>query len=260
MVRAIARPGLTTENASVEEAVAAMREHVPALRDALVALLTDAATLGAKTGLAQVERILGVKGGPGPSEGKPAEIQLTNWDLVNQAVLRWILGDAPGLGRGYADGVVISLVRTREEHIRTAMAEWIQNGLPRTALVEMLTEPLLSRDRAEMVAATEATRAYSQGNIEAWRASGVVTGMEWRTANDEDVCPICAPLGGLGFGEDGADPTSLAQQDRRAVSTSLDGEFTHPGGRGAAGNFEGQTFGPPPAHPRCRCWPVPVVE
>ena len=79
--------------------------------------------------------------------------------------------------------------------------------------------------RAEMIAITEATRAFSEGNIQEWLASGVVDGIKWMTAEDELVCPICEPLDGK------------------------EGSLTD--------GIEGLK---PPAHVRCRCWLEPVMK
>ncbi|EKE07885.1 MAG: minor head protein, partial [uncultured bacterium] len=80
--------------------------------------------------------------------------------------------------------------------------------------------------RARLIAMTETTRAYAQGNRTMWGASGVTDGMEWRTGQDDIVCLICRPLAGK--------------------KTTLDGTF--PGGRDV-----------PPAHPGCRCHIYPVI-
>jgi HK97 family phage portal protein len=73
--------------------------------------------------------------------------------------------------------------------------------------------------RAEMIAATELTRAYSQGNEIARQIiadAGVELVHVWRTANDERVCPICGP------------------RDGREQGDGWDNR--------------------PPAHINCRCW------
>jgi hypothetical protein len=116
------------------------------------------------------------------------------------------------------------------------------------------------RRRARVIAETEVTNAFAKGEVMAWENSDVVVGKEWRTANDERVCPICAPLGGISFGSEGAEPASIADQLRRASQAGLGDQFTHPGGRSAAGGFAGQRFDRPPAHPNCRCWLVPVTR
>jgi hypothetical protein len=74
--------------------------------------------------------------------------------------------------------------------------------------------------RADMISATEVTRAAVQGElafIEELRKEGVVLVARWQTNADELVCPICTPLNG-----------------------TLDWANLYPSG--------------PPAHVRCRCW------
>lgn len=146
--------------------------------------------------------------------------------------------------------------------LRREVADFIETGKPFSDLVSNLAN-VVGRSRAELIASTETTRAFAEGNRNAWRQAseetGLTIGRQWRTANDERVCPICAPLGGLTFTPEGADASSIEQQRRRGQQAALDEPFTHPGGRGAADSFSGQQFDAPPAHPRCRCWLAPVV-
>lgn len=152
----------------------------------------------------------------------------------------------------FAGLLVRDINETSRRRVQTAIAEWIDTGNPLSSLVNDIA-PVFGRDRAELIASTEVTRAYARGTEIAYRQSGVVDGLQWFTVNDERTCPICAPLGGLTFGDDGAEPASSEQQERNAVSTGLGQSFVHPGGTGDAGRFAGRTFGLPPAHPRCRC-------
>lgn len=109
---------------------------------------------------------------------------------------------------------------------RSSIAAWVENGEPLSALVREL-EPFFGRSRADLIASTEVTRAYARANREAYRAAGVVGKMRWNTANDERVCPVCGPLHG--------------------TEVDLDAGFSFPDGV-------------PPAHPRCRCMVLPVVD
>lgn len=86
--------------------------------------------------------------------------------------------------------------------------------------VGRMIEGAFGRSRAESIAVTEMTRLMGAGAQEQYRQSGF-TEWRWRTVNDNRVCPICEPRHNRVF----------SQQER----------------------FE-------PAHPRCRCWPVPVAE
>lgn len=81
--------------------------------------------------------------------------------------------------------------------------------------------------RSMMVARTETAFADVQGNLEAYRASGVVAGKEWLISPDE-VCPECEALDGKVVGMDEAFP-----------------------GEGGDG---------PPLHPNCRCDVLPVLS
>jgi hypothetical protein len=80
----------------------------------------------------------------------------------------------------------------------------------------------LSSARAEVIAATEITRAVSAGESAA-RAGAAAVGLMlrsiWRTAEDEMVCDVCGPLDGTGV----------------EVYGSV-------------------SFSGPPSHPNCRCW------
>lgn len=82
-----------------------------------------------------------------------------------------------------------------------------------------------SAARAEMIAITETSDAHTRGSILAYQASGVVTGIEWLTA--EEACDICGPLNG--------------------VVVKIGEEFA-PGIQHV------------PAHPRCRCAIAPRVD
>ena len=83
---------------------------------------------------------------------------------------------------------------------------------------------------------------------------------QWRTGNDDLVCEICAPLGGVEFGDEGAEPVDLEEQwAHGARGEVVDGNafFVHPGGSSTAGSHAGEIYEIPPAHERCRCEVVP---
>jgi len=136
--------------------------------------------------------------------------------LVNRAVEKWAREMGLELVKGIND--------TSRKAATQAIADWIDSGAAIDDLMALL-EPWFGATRAEMIAVTEVTRAFAEGNVAAWRESGVVDRVKWQTAVDELVCPICGPLAG--------------------TTDTLDGDF---GG-----------VGHPPAHVRCRCWLLPVV-
>lgn len=192
------------------------------LRQATMMPLEEAALLGVRVGLEQV--------GIGGQERKQLSVGI-DWGLVNRDVLEWV--------RQYNFELVSGLQDTTRQYLQTDISNWIESGEPLGKLIARLADKNrypFGAVRADMIAATEVTRAYYEGNQRIWKASGVVELQEWRTAADDRVCPICRPLGGL----DGGEP----------VRAKLGEGFRHP---------SGEVF-MPPAHPRCRCWAVPVIE
>lgn len=233
-MRRVAPPGTTIDSIAPDIAVRRYREAAPLLRDALVAMLTDGVLLGTQIGGAQVEHIIGVR--------KDATILGVDWDLINQDALAWVTSNPAQLGAGFGDGyasaVLSAMNTTTEAQLNTQIGEWIRNNLTYRDLIENLTRTTFSRQRSEMVAVTEITRAYAVGNQTAWRRSGIIKEMRWRTANDERVCPVCGALNGEVVGVDGSFSDGLGDELDR---------------------YRG-TFTLPPAHVRCRCFVSPVVR
>jgi SPP1 gp7 family putative phage head morphogenesis protein len=135
-----------------------------------------------------------------------------DWGLVNQSVLSLAQTEA----KRFADAAV----DTSRAQTSQVIADWISTGGTMPDLIDRVSR-VWEGPRADVAAVTEVTRLYATGNATAWEASNVVTAMEWRTAQDDLVCPICGPLS--------------------------DTEIP----------FGGEL---PPAHPNCRCWIVPVVK
>lgn len=151
------------------------------------------------------------------SDAKQIDALSVDWELANNAATDW--------ARQYSAELVRGITNTTRDRIRSEVAYYTQNQQTIGQLGKRL-EGVFSPQRANMIAVTEVTRSYSEGNQTAWKESGVVEGKEWNTNNDELVCPICGPL---------------------------DGQVVRIGD-----TFEGG-FDGPPAHPRCRCWVSPVV-
>ncbi len=214
--RLVVPTGTTTENITPDLAVQRLKDNQKILRDAIIEMLMDGAHLGAETGIAQSEALMGV--------GKAVEIIGVNWELVNENVLQWALGTDSVFGDGYGDSLMQLLIDSSERQIRRELGEWINNNLAYNVLLDNLQRTVFSKQRADVLATTEITRAYAEGNRAAWRVSKVVTRMRWNTAHDEIVCKICIPLNGM--------------------IVDLNAEFN--------GYF-------PPAHVRCRCFLSPIV-
>lgn len=107
----------------------------------------------------------------------------------------------------------------QRERLRSAIQKARANGLSAKE-VAALIEDDFGAERAMRIAVTELTNLLGGGAQEQYRASGFRF-WQWRTANDERVCPVCAPL-----------------EDRVFPMTT---------------RFEA-------AHVRCRCWPTPYGD
>ncbi len=135
-----------------------------------------------------------------------------DYRLVNEEAARW--------AKSYSYELVRGIDATTQTVLRTEFDAWTRTGEPYSALVRRLA-PTFGRQRAKLIATTETTRAYAEGSMAIYRASGVVAGVEWLTAGDRAVCKICSPLDGKVF--------PLAGLTK------------------------------PPLHPGCRCALAPVV-
>ena len=110
-----------------------------------------------------------------------------NWDLVNADALLW--------AEKYTYDLVSGITSTSQKFLQDELSQWIASGEPLDKLIENLT-PMFGPVRAEMIAATEVTRVYSEANILAWTESGVVSGYRFNTVYDDLVCAICEPDNG----------------------------------------------------------------
>ena len=192
--------------------------HTQRMRRAMLYPMQEAALLGVELGM----ELAGIAGRDRKQLG-------VDWSLVNTDVTKW--------ARERTNEVLAQLMQTTLNGVGEEVASWIESGEPFPVLVRSLDRHYgFGPQRAQLIASTEVTRAYYEGNIKAWKSEGVIEWHEWRTAHDDRVCPICIPLGGL----DGTEP-ARAKIGEGFVKGKI-GPLT------------------PPAHPRCRCWTVPVVD
>ena len=146
--------------------------------------------------------------------------------------------EAADWARKHAGTLIRGITDTTRERVRSVVGNWIESTdhtFP-DLWKQLMEDHAFSRSRAQMIAATESTRAYAEGEMvgaevlekEGWYEYD----KRWDTARDDRVCPICAPMDGV------------VVHGVRAKFDTL------------AGALEG-----PPAHPRCRCGMsmVPVI-
>jgi len=123
----------------------------------------------------------------------------------------------------FRDSILSGIQSTTQAQVDAVLDEWERTGNGDVTILENMLDPIFSENRAEMIAITETTKAFQDGNLLAWGALGAyVTHMQWHTQEDERVCPVCAP------------------KDNKIISI-LSSEK-------------------PPAHPRCRCFTTPVIN
>lgn len=153
----------------------------------------------------------------GGTEILPSNLQaLVNPNVFNQAAIDY--------ARDYRYTYIRDITETTRKQTQDAMVNWIQSGSSLDALEQSMAG-IYGETRAARIAATEATRSFSQGNMTAWESTGFVTSGIWMTSQDERVCPICSSHDGehVGIGDiDAAPPNS--------------------------------------SHPGCRCWLQPEVD
>lgn len=133
-----------------------------------------------------------------------------------------------------------SYTDTTVEAIAKAIEDGLAEGLNLGAVEEGIRKVFDYADntRADMLARTEVYRVTNSAARDAWRQTGVVKTIKWKTADDEKTCPFCAPLDGKIIG---INDVFFKNGD------TVEGE-------------DGKTFvldyedvGNPPLHPNCRC-------
>lgn len=124
-----------------------------------------------------------------------------------------------------ADVMISRIAANRLDEIAAVLADGLEQGRNLQQIATALRGVVDDPKWAMTVAWTETNRAQSAAALDTYTARGVAR-VEWFTANDQRVCPIC-----LGNQTEGPIP----------VGTAFSSGETHP-----------------PGHPRCRCALLPV--
>lgn len=163
-------------------------------------------------------------------EARPEVLKIVNEYAVNYAQNR----AAELVGMRYNElGVLVenpnaewAISESTREMIRGQVTQAIDEGWSNQKLASEIQDAYaFSPERANMIARTETSIAVKEGAMEGYRASGVVEGKEWLTAEDDLVEEDC---------QENADQGIIA----------LDDEFAN---------------GDNP-HPNCRCAIAPVTD
>ncbi len=159
------------------------------------------------------------------------------FDLGAPAVQQWLASYLPRLAGSVND--------TTRADIARALADGIAEGESIPKLADRVRDVFrqCKEYRAEMIARSESARAYTHGDIEAWRQSGVVEAKVWMAA--PDCCEYCQEMDGTQVGLD--EPFF-----EQGSSLTLAGVGTM--------EFDYEDVDGPPAHPNCRCTTQAVLK
>ena len=194
-----------TPDAAFADADAADVLNSDPLVEPVAQLLLERAGESAQDELKALQETAGVDLAP--------EVATTASRLVNQEAVDYAQSRAAELvGRKLVDG---KLVDNPDAHFaitdttRDGLQKLIKQAEVEGKSVQQLTEEirqsaLFGKDRARMIAQTELSFADSNGNLIAWKASGVVTGKRSILGNEHKLCDQCdanAKAGVIGLDE-----------------------------------------------------------
>ena len=120
-----------------------------------------------------------------------ADITATDWTLINEDARQW--------ASRYAGELVQGITTTSATLVQGALADYIAGKLTYQQLIDLLAPVFTDRQRADLIATTEITRAFSEGSRLAWLRTGVIQYWSWQTVADERVCQACGSLDGQVF-------------------------------------------------------------
>jgi HK97 family phage portal protein len=171
----------------------------------------------------------------------PPELRDTvRFEFVNPEVTRWV--------DSATTRVATTVNQTTAMRVRDILGTALEQG---KTIPEMTTEVQqrigVDPARAEMIARTESARAYVQGQQEAWKQSGVVTGKKWLLA--PDACEFCRAAARMYNDQ----PVPLNQPFFRQGETLT-------GVSGGKMLLDYDNVDGPPLHPNDRCDVVPVLD
>lgn len=132
-----------------------------------------------------------------------------------------------------------------EKQLRASLSDGILQGESTNQLRARVESVMGSAStmRADRIARTEVTRAQGYGDIQAWSQSGVVTGKEWFTAEDEHVCAFCESLDGTTYG---LNSNVFSKGDSLTIGSQTQ-------------SYNYDDVPSPPLHPNCRCTLLPIM-
>ena len=126
-------------------------EHRTALEDVLAPVIANIAAFGVDRGKASLSSL-------------PTSV---NWDLINNNAAEW--------ARRYTYDLVSGITDTTRAGLHGALSGWIEKSAPLPDLIKRIDDMgVFGPARSQMIAVTEATRVYAEGNSQAWEAAGAM--------------------------------------------------------------------------------------
>jgi SPP1 gp7 family putative phage head morphogenesis protein len=143
---------------------------------------------------------------------------------------------------GYDLMLAEGIAKTTEAELSKLISEANDEGLSINAITEKINEYFNFADevRAERIARTETIRTSNAGMVSAWNQSGIVSGKEWYTAQDERTCEACAEMDGQ--------------------TTELNEAYFYEGDEFMGMAIDFRDIGEPPLHANCRCVLLPILQ
>lgn len=159
------------------------------------------------------------------------------WEKVNNRMMTWARLYYNTTDRQF-HGSIPNLNQTSRQQFFQVFEQW-QRGELREAgynrglpdLIRAL-EPTFGESRSRRIAITETSRIFAESERQAAGENDFVVYLQWLTANDELVCPICGPRADLVIGK---------EEDGFRVAEDF-------------------IVGFPPAHVNCRCSITQLTE
>jgi len=135
--------------------------------------------------------------------------------------------------------------------VRETLTQGLAEGWNPRKMADFMSETIrtVQHTQAEVLARTEVINSYADATLDRFDRAGVdgatVSG-EFRTAEDQDVCPICEALNGRVYTTD----------EMRTATFEFDAD-EHPN---TVPSDSGVYPVKPPTHPRCRCAVYPSIS
>jgi hypothetical protein len=115
-------------------------------------------------------------------------LELTMFDPFTPAIVEYFQSRSMKIAKDVTDET--------EKQLRASLSEGVLEGESSYQLAARVESVMGSAStmRADRIARTEVSRAQGYGDIQAWSQSGIVSGKEFYTAEDEFVCLWCSSM------------------------------------------------------------------